>query len=359
MVEKKELLTYAGAGVDVARELLTYAGAGVDVARGEKVIDNLGTRIISTWNNAVVPNVSGFKGVYDHGDDYLIGATDGVGTKLLVAIKQGDLTTVGQDLVAMCVNDISRVGGRVLFFLDYLATGKLEERMHRQILDGIVEGCKIGGFPLLGGETAEMPGMYEPGHFDLAGFAVGEVRKDRLLTGAEIQPGMSLLGIESSGIHSNGLSLARKIFFDKLGLDVDDYVPELETTVGRALLQPTLIYTQAVQDLLEMFPGQIQGMAHITGGGILNKLPKALPQGLGAEVQEGSWPIHPIFDYMAEKGPVSIDEMCRTFNMGLGMVAVVEDKGAIPEMQSRLSSVHKLKSYDIGKVVEGEGVEYV
>jgi phosphoribosylformylglycinamidine cyclo-ligase len=259
----------------------------------------------------------------------------------------------------MCVNDISRVGGRVLFFLDYLATGKLEEGMHAQILQGIVEGCKKGGFPLMGGETAELPGMYEPGHFDLAGFAVGEVRKDKLLHGNDIQPGYALLGIESSGIHSNGYSLARKIFFEKLGLDVSDRIEELDATVGEALLEPTLIYTKAVQDLLTAFPGQIQSMAHITGGGMPNKLPNALPDGLGAQVYTDSWNVHEIFDYMAKHGPVDVDEMRNTFNMGLGMVAVVRDEGAISEMQSRLSREHGLKSYQVGQIVEEAGVDYV
>src|SRR3989344_4080025 len=325
----------------------------------DRVVKNLGACIRTTWNDRIVPDVSGFKAVYDYGDHYLIGAADGVGTKLLVAIEQGDLTTVGQDLVAMCANDISRVGGRVLFFLDYLATGKLEEGQHAQILEGIVEGCRLGDFPLLGGETAELPGMYAPKHFDLAGLAVGEVKKDRLLHGKDIRPSYPLLGIESSGIHSNGLSLARRIFFDVLGLVVNDYVPELETTVGRALLQPTLIYTQLVQDLLELFPGQIQSMAHITGGGMPNKLPKALPSGLGAQVASGSWKVHSIFGYMAEKGPVDIDEMRRTFNMGIGMVAVVKDAGTVPEIQQMLSERHALKSYHIGNVAEGEGMRFV
>jgi len=343
---------------DEPKKPLTYADAGVDVQKGEEVARNITSALQATWNDHIVANVSGFKAVYDMGDHYIIGATDGVGTKLLVAIMAEKFGTVGQDLVAMCVNDIARVGGEPLFFLDYMATGRLQKEAHREIVGGIAEACRMGGFPLMGGETAEMPGMYGDGHFDLAGFAVGRVHKDDILDGSQIRPGATLVGIESNGIHSNGYSLARRVFFEVLRLGVNDQVPEFGETVGDALLRPTIIYTRPIAALLETFPGQIQGMAHITGGGMPNKLPKALPEGLGAVVESGNWPVHAIFDYIAKNGPVELDEMRRTFNMGIGMVAAVNDKGVVPDMVAMLQEEHNLKAYEIGRVVEGSEVQY-
>ena len=338
---------------------ITYKDAGVDVEKGERVVRNLRDIVKATWDDEIVEDVSGFLGVRDRGDRYILGATDGVGTKLLVAILAGKFSTVGQDLVAMCANDIARVGGEVLFFLNYLATGKLDEKTHFKLVEGIAQGCEIGGFPLMGGETAELPGMYQAGHFDLAGFAVGEVMKDGLVDGKNIQPGMPLLGIESSGPHSNGYSLLRKIFFERLGLEVGSYLPELNATVGEALLTPTTIYSRPILGLLEHFPDQVQGMAHITGGGMPNKLPKMLPAGIAAEVQEGSWPVHAIFEYVMRHGPVDLSEMRKTFNRGIGMVAVVKDQGAVPEMQDYLREEHGLKAYEIGRTIEKKGEEGV
>jgi len=340
------------------KQSVTYEDAGVSVEKGEEVARNIDGLLRSTWNERIIPDVSGFKAVYDDGTHYLIGATDGVGTKLLVAIMAGDASTVGEDLVAMPANDLARVGGKPLFFLDYLATGKLDENTHYEIIEGIVEGCKKAGIPLLGGETAEMPGMYGEGDFDLSGFVVGRIKKDKIIDGREIKPSATLFGIESSGLHSNGYSLVRKVFFDIKNLNVNDYVKELNQTVADVLLEPTLIYTQPILDLIEIFPNQIQGMAHITGGGMPNKLPKALPEGLGANIELGSWPVHPIFDYIARNGPVEQDEMRRTFNMGIGMIVVMNDSGAIPDLIARLEEKHDLKSYEIGRIVELEGVHY-
>jgi phosphoribosylformylglycinamidine cyclo-ligase len=341
------------------RKPVTYKDSGVDVEKGETVVKNIEDLLHATWNQNIVPEVSGFKAVYDMGTHYLLGATDGVGTKLMIAMMLERFDTVGEDLVAMCVNDLGRAGAKPLFFLDYMVTGKLDENDHYEIVIGIVEGCKKGGFPLMGGETAEMPGMYDPGEFDLAGFAVGYVAKDKIIDGKNIKPRATLLGIESSGLHSNGYSLVRKIIFEQENMGVDDYVEELGETIGEALLEPTIIYTKPLQDILAIFPNQIQGMAHITGGGMPNKLPKALPKGLGAYVDENNWSVPPIFNYLAKTGPVEKEEMRNTFNGGIGMVLAINDNGVVPDLAAYLLEKHSLAAYDIGKIVEGKGVNYV
>jgi len=338
---------------------LTYKGSGVDVPKGEEVARNINDLLRGTWDNKIIPNVAGFKAVYDLDNQWVIGATDGVGTKLLVAIMANRVDTVGIDLVAMCANDISRVGAQPWFFLDYAAIGKLDKQQHYQIVQGIAEGCRRGGFPIIGGETAELPGMYDPGHFDLAGFIVGSVPKDALIDGRDVKPGATLLGIESSGIHSNGYSLAREVFFETLDLGIHQPIEELGQTVSEALLEPTTIYVKPVQDLLQKFPGQIQAMAHITGGGLGNKLPKSLPEGMGVIIDPGSWPVHPIFKYIQENGPVELDEMRNTFNMGIGYILVVNDDGVVKDLQERLKETHNLNSYDVGKTKEGEGMDYI
>ncbi len=338
---------------------LTYAGSGVNVELGEIVVANLRDALRSTWNDRIIPEVAGFKAVFDDGEYYMIGATDGVGTKLLVGIMAERIDTVGQDLAAMVLNDVVRVGALPLFFLDYMATGKLDADSHLKIVSGIAAGCRKAGVPLLGGETAELPGMYKAGDFDLAGFAIGRIRKDKIIDGKKIKKGATVLGLESSGLHSNGYSLARKVFFEVQKLEIHDYVPELGQHVSEVLLEPTKIYVKTILDLVNSFPDQIQGMAHITGGGMTNKLPKALPEGLGALIEHGSWPIHPIFSYIQQKGPVALEEMRKTFNMGIGMVLVVNDSGAVPDLQAKLLEMHNLKSYQIGKVVEGKGVNYI
>lgn len=337
---------------------LTYAASGVDVPKVEEAKKKINPVLQGTWNERIKPNVAGFKAVYDDGTHYIIGATDGVGTKLLVAIAANRLQTVGQDLVAMCANDLARVGAQPMFFLDYMAMGKLDARQHYEIVKGIAEGCKIGGFPLMGGETAQMPDMYQAGHFDLAGFVVGRVEKSQVIDGSRVQPRAALLGIESSGIHSNGYSLARKVI-GKCNLGINDELKGLGLTVADELLKPTVIYTQPLLDLLGAFPGQIQGLAHITGGGMENKIPNALPDGLGALVESNSWPVHPIFKYLQKNGPVEESEMRKTFNMGIGMVAVVNDVVVLPDLIARLKEKHGLRSYRIGAVAEGAGVKYV
>lgn len=336
----------------------SYQAAGVDVEKGEAVAKALEPLLQATWNDRITPNISGFKAVCDLGDAYLVGATDGVGTKLLVALAAGKPEAIGQDLVAMCVNDLVRVGAKPLFFLDYLATGKLKAEQHRRIMQSISEACQKVPVPFIGGETAEMPGLYQGEHLDLAGFAVGCVKKEELIDGKSIQPGATLLGLASSGAHSNGYSLLRHIFFENLGLTKDHLV----SGYGRLedlLLIPTALYVQPVLGLLQTFPQQVQGFAHITGGGIPNKLPKCFPAGLGAVVDEKQWPLPAIFQAVQERGKVSQEEMRNTFNMGIGMIAVVNDGQKVPEMQEYLGVMHGLRSYVMGSVVEGEGVRYV
>ncbi len=336
----------------------SYQAAGVDVQQGEVVARALTPLLQATWNDRITPNISGFKAVYDLGNAYLLGATDGVGTKLLVALAAGKPEAIGQDLVAMCVNDLVRVGAKPLFFLDYLATGKLDEEQHRRIMQSISEACQKVPVPFIGGETAEMPGLYQGEHLDLAGFAVGYVKKEELIDGKSIQPGATLLGLASSGAHSNGYSLLRHIFFENLGLTKDHLI----SGYGRLedlLLIPTALYVQPVLGLLKTFPQQVQGLAHITGGGIPNKLPKCLPAGLGAVVDEKQWSLPAIFQAVQERGKVSQEEMRNTFNMGLGMIAVVQDAQKVPEMQEYLGVMHGLRSYVMGKVIEGEGVRYL
>ncbi|MFH0978503.1 MAG: phosphoribosylformylglycinamidine cyclo-ligase [Candidatus Woesearchaeota archaeon] len=341
------------------KEFMTYKGSGVDVEKGEAVAKNLEEELGSTLNDHVVPGKSGFKRFWrDENHTYVAGA-DGVGTKLKVGFLLKKIDTVGIDLVAMCINDIVRVGAEPMFFLDYLATGKLDEGDHLKIVSGIVEGCRRAGVPLLGGETAELPGFYSPKEFDLAGFAVGRAKHQDLIDGTNIKVGAALLGIESSGLHSNGYSLARKVLMEKLGLGMFDYVAKLRCTVGQELIRSTIIYSKPVLDLLSHFPGQVQGMAHVSGGGMPNKVPKCFPEGCGAVINEGSWPVHQIFSYIAENGPVAPEEMRRTFNMGIGMVMVINDKGVVPEISSLLLESHKLKSYDIGNIVAGRGLQYI
>lgn len=335
---------------------ITYRDAGVDVEQGERVVQNLQQIMASTWNWQIVRGYSGFQAIYDAGEDYLVGATDGVGTKLELAFLTKKHDTIGQDLVAMCVNDLVRVGAKPLFFLDYLATGKLEPNTHLEIMQGIGQGCRLAGCALLGGETAEMPGMYAAGKYDLAGFAVGKVKKKEIITGEKIKPGAFLLGIESSGLHSNGYSLARKVIFEELRMKINDQVSS--TAIGGLLLEPTIIYVQPVLDLLATFSNEIQGIVHITGGGIPNKLPKCFPSGLGAIIKE-NWEKPKIYSFLEKTGLIAKEEMQRTFNLGIGLILVVNDQYLLGCIQHQLQHKHHLKSYEIGRVVMKEGIRFV
>jgi len=288
--------------------------------------------------------LGGFGGLFklaQYNAPILVSGADGVGTKLLVAERMGQHQSVGIDLVAMSVNDILTLGAEPLFFLDYFATGKLEPDVTVQVIEGIAEGCRQSGCALLGGETAEMPGMYAPGHYDLAGFAVGVVEQEAVLDGSSIQAGDKVLGLPSSGIHSNGYSLVRKLLGDH------DWSAsyDLGRPLGEVLLEPTRIY---VSDLLP-HRDILKGLVHVTGGGFYENLPRILPADLGIQIQLGSWPSLPIFELLAEVGELSIRDLYTTFNMGIGMVAIVR-----PEHADRIKG-----AYLIGEVVTGEGVELI
>jgi len=335
---------------------LTYKDAGVDIEAGEKLVDRIKPFCKATFDENVLAGIGGFGAGYLFPQGYrepvLVSGTDGVGTKLKVAQMAGVHDTVGIDLVAMCVNDILTVGAKPLFFLDYFATGKLSLETAEAVVKGIAKGCQLAGCALIGGETAEMPDFYPEGEYDLAGFVVGVVERSEYVTGKEIKPGDVVLGLASSGIHSNGYSLVRKLFFEVLGLSVRDTVPELGgKKVYELLLEPTRIYVKSVLKLLESV--KVKGMAHITGGGIPGNLVRVLPEGVDAVIEEGSWEVPPIFRFIEEKGAVPKDEMFKTFNMGIGYALVVspEDEGRAKEL---LTSAGE-KVYTIGRIVEGSG----
>jgi len=297
-----------------------YRDAGVDIEAGEAVVRGIRGAVKSTFTDRVLSDIGGFGGLFSmagYKDPVLVSGTDGVGTKLLLAQRYDRHDTIGIDLVAMCVNDVIVTGARPLFFLDYFATGKLDTGVAVSVVEGIAEGCRQAGCALIGGETAEMPGMYGPGHYDLAGFAVGAVERSELLNPQEtIKAGDVLVAWGSSGLHSNGYSLVRKL--------VEGLAPEAEHGLGQpladALLTPTRIY---VREILDNLP-RIKGAAHITGGGLTENLPRMLPSGLGARLDRGTWTAPPIFGLLAERGGLSDAELYRTFNMGLGMVAAVD-----------------------------------
>ena len=323
-----------------------YKDAGVDIDAGEAVVDGIREAVASTRRPEVLGGLGGFGGLFqlaNYRNPVLVSGTDGVGTKLLVAQRVGRHQTIGIDLVAMCVNDIAVAGAEPLFFLDYFATGKLEPHVTVEVVEGIAEGCRQAGCALIGGETAEMPGMYSPGHYDLAGFSVGAVERDEILTGEGIQAGDLLLGMASSGIHSNGYSLVRKIV-DELDWDQEH---GLGAPLSEVLLRPTRIY---VRDMLAL-RDHAKGFVHITGGGFYENIPRILPEGLGAAVRSGSWEIPPIFQLLARLGQLSERDLYRTFNMGVGLVVVCSPDKA----QAALDRGAVL----IGEVREGPGVELV
>jgi phosphoribosylformylglycinamidine cyclo-ligase len=298
-----------------------YRDAGVDIAAGEAVVDGIREAVASTRRPEVLAGLGGFGGLFALGhyrDPVLVSGTDGVGTKLLLAEALGAHKTIGIDLVAMCVNDVAVAGAEPLFFLDYFATGKLRPEIAVEVVGGIADGCRQAGCSLIGGETAEMPGMYPAGRYDLAGFSVGVVERAQLLTGGGIQAGDVLVGLASSGPHSNGYSLIRKVID---GLDLQER-HGLPRPLAEILLQPTRIY---VKEMLEL-RGIARGFVHITGGGFLENIPRILPPGLGAQIKLGSWEIPPIFPWLADRGDLSSRDLYRTFNMGIGMVVVVAEE---------------------------------
>ncbi|NOY27168.1 MAG: phosphoribosylformylglycinamidine cyclo-ligase [Oligoflexia bacterium] len=298
-----------------------YAQAGVDIAAGAAVVDGIKDAVRATYTPGVMGDLGGFGAMFSlqgrFSDPILVSGTDGVGTKLLVANRVGRHDTIGIDLVAMCVNDIITSGAQPLFFLDYFATGKLDPAIAVDVVKGIAEGCRRSGCALVGGETAEMPGMYGAGHYDLAGFAVGAVERRDLVDGSRIRADDVLVGIPSSGIHSNGYSLVRRLC-DELDWD---QTHGLGRPLGQILLEPTRIYVHDCRALLKRF--DVRGMVHITGGGFTENIPRVLPKGLGAVLWKGSWQIQPIFHFLKERGGLTDAELYRTFNLGLGMIVIV------------------------------------
>jgi len=334
---------------------LTYKDAGVDIDKANRFVEAIKRITSRAPRSGVLAGIGGFSGLYSldvslYEKPVLVTSTDGVGTKLKVACMMGKHDTIGIDLVAMCVNDIAVQGAKPLFFLDYLSMGSLVSETAEDIVRGIVEGCKEAKCALIGGETAEMPGMYPDGEYDLAGFVVGIVDNNKIVDGSEIAVGNKLIGIASSGLHSNGYSLARKICFDKLKLKVDDYVDVLGRTIGEELLEPTKIYTEVIRHVLRDFP--IHGIAHITGGGIIDNLPRILPSSCVAVIQKGSWEIPPIFSFLEEAGKLSKGEMMRTFNNGMGIILIVPEK--ITEALQDFLGAMGQKAFVIGTIVERE-----
>ncbi len=311
--------------------MTTYREAGVDIDAGDQFVDRIGPLVRSTFRPEVLTDLGGFGGLFRfqadrYSDPVLVSGTDGVGTKLKIAFLMDRHDTVGIDLVAMSVNDIAVSGAEPLFFLDYFATGKLAVPKAEAVLKGIAEGCRQAGCALIGGETAEMPSFYADGEYDLAGFAVGVVDRPKIIDGKTIAPGDVLVGLSSTGLHSNGYSLARRVLFDKAGLTIASRLPELDRPLGEVLLTPTRIYAKLILSLAQELP--IKGIAHITGGGITENLPRILPAGVRAHVVRGSWPVPPIFDVMARLGQIEREEMSRVFNMGIGLIVVVAGTAA-------------------------------
>jgi phosphoribosylformylglycinamidine cyclo-ligase len=339
----------------------TYKDAGVDIDAGNTIVKMIKPLVKATSRPEVIADIGGFGGLFSlnaskYTNPVLVSGTDGVGTKLKLAFMADKHDTVGIDLVAMCVNDIIVQGAEPLFFLDYLATGKLDPENAADIVKGITDGCIQAGCALIGGETAEMPGFYAPGEYDLAGFTVGVVERDRIIDGSSITVGNKLIGITSSGLHSNGYSLARKVIFEKMGLTINDQLPGLGKSVADELLTPTRIYVKSILNLLRDF--QINGMAHITGGGLLENIPRVLPHGCKALINKASWDVPAIFRLLQDAGGIDEEELFRTFNCGIGMVLAVAGNEA-EEVLIRLSGLNE-QAFVIGEVAKCDaGLECV
>ncbi|WP_251422576.1 phosphoribosylformylglycinamidine cyclo-ligase [Veillonella agrestimuris] len=335
---------------------LTYRDAGVDIDAGNRAVQLMKDSVKATYTDGVVGDLGGFGGLYSlagHSmeEPMLVSGTDGVGTKLRLAIMMDKHDTIGQDCVAMSVNDILVQGATPLFFLDYIAVGKLDPVQVAHIVGGVAKACQESGCALLGGETAEMAGFYGDGDYDVAGFAVGIVDRPKLITGESIKAGDVILGLPSSGVHSNGFSLVRKIVFDHKGFTIDSEIPEFGKTLGEELLIPTRLYPQAVLPLVK--ENYIKGMVHITGGGFYENIPRVLPTGVTAEIDVDTWPTLPVFTKLQEWGNVDWPEMYRTFNMGIGMILIVDRADVAPvkeNLQNRGEAV-----FEIGRIVDGDG----
>ncbi|QDG54515.1 phosphoribosylformylglycinamidine cyclo-ligase [Persicimonas caeni] len=340
----------------------SYKDAGVNLEAAEETVSRLGAVVEQTRIPGVLSGIGGFGGLFglreagvvgDEGaDPVLVSGTDGVGTKLKLAFQLDRHDTIGIDCVAMCVNDVITTGARPLFFLDYFATGKLRPDQAEDVVRGVAEGCKQSGCALIGGETAEMPGFYDEGEYDIAGFCVGAVERGAMITPEQVEDGDTIIGIASSGVHSNGFSLVRKIVSDN-ELDLNAVYEELasERTLGEVLLEPTRIYAGFVRDLLDAH--DVHGLVHITGGGFYENLPRALPEGLGATIDASSWENPAIFDFLKKHGSVATDEMYRVFNMGIGLAVIVDDADGIIEAANECG----FEAWEIGSVNAGEGID--
>ena len=335
-------------------ERMTYRDAGVDIDAGNESVSLIKDAVRATYRSEVMGDLGGFGGLFalntkDYKEPVLVSGTDGVGTKLRLAFLLNKHDTIGQDAVAMCVNDILVQGAEPLFFLDYLAVGKLEPIQVAEIVTGVARACKESGCALIGGETAEMAGFYPIGEYDIAGFSVGVAERSKLITPARVKAGDVLLGLPSSGVHSNGYSLVRKIVFERKGFKGDEYIEELGQTIGEELLTPTRLYPRICLPLIREF--DIHGMVHITGGGFYENIPRALPEHMGAEVNGAAWTIPPVFRLLQEWGNVDWTEMYRTFNMGIGMVLIVSSDEA-DRITAQLNAQNETV-YHIGHVTEG------
>lgn len=313
-----------------------YSDAGVDIDKGNAFVKGIKNLVRSTHQQGVLNEIGGFSSLFalntaKYTDPVLVSSTDGVGTKLAVAKLCGKHDTIGIDLVAMCVNDIVVGGATPLFFLDYFSVGKLELDVATQVVEGIAEGCRQAKCSLVGGETAEMPGLYQAGDYDLAGFTVGIIDRNSIIDGSSIQPNDVIIGLGSSGLHSNGFSLVRKICFDLMELDIHQHIEELGCTLGEELIKPTKIYVQSVLKALETI--SIKGMVHNTGGGFIDNIPRILPTGCAAQINTANWQPMPIFPFLQKSGAVPREEMYRTFNMGIGLMVIVSQADAEAAVQ--------------------------
>jgi phosphoribosylformylglycinamidine cyclo-ligase len=333
---------------------VTYSDAGVDIDAATRATDKIKELARTTFNARTLSEIGSFGGMFDGAfpqmrQPVLVASADGVGTKLKIAFATGVHHTVGRDLVNHCTNDILVQGARPLFFLDYIATGKLAPETIARIVAGIANGCRENGCVLLGGETAEMPGFYADGEYDVAGFIVGVVDRERVIDGKTIVPGDVVLALPSVGLHTNGYSLARKLFFETAGHDPHTYLDELGSTIGAVLLQPHVSYLRHLEGLLDS--GTIKGLAHITGGGLTDNIPRILPEGTAVEIERGTWPVLPVFELMQKIGNIEEAEIFRAFNMGVGMVIICDPSDA-PAIENHLGQMGE-QCYRIGRVIAG------
>jgi len=345
--------------VQIDMSKIDYKSAGVDIDAGNEAVDRIKDGVKSTFTSNVLTGIGSFGSLYDlkpildnYDNPVMVQSIDGVGTKTIVARKLGKFDTIGIDLLSAAANDILVMGARPLTFLDYIANDKLKPEIVEEIVSGMVKACRETGVSLVGGETAEMPDTYLPGEHDIVGIITGVVEKEKIITGENIKPGDVVLGLPSSGLHTNGYSFARKLFFEIGGYDVNDTIPELEKSVGLTLLEPHINYTNHVFSVLDKCI-DVKGIAHITGGGLVENIPRILPDGCGVEIKKGSWPSLPVFDVMQFIGDVDEEEMYRAFNIGIGMVFIVDyaDVNSVKDALKDLTEV-----YEIGMVVRGEKV---